>query len=81
MREITAAQGRLFIEDDPDERLIVSPDVMACLENDFPDAARCFRVDPVAEERQRLPMRYIEARPWLEHFLDIAETCHPREAN
>lgn len=44
---------------DTDERLIVSPDVMALLEADFPEAAREFRVDPIAEEFQRIPRRWM----------------------
>lgn len=42
LKEATDWYGALI-----DDRLTVSPEVMACLEADFPDAARQFRVDPI----------------------------------
>lgn len=46
-----------------DDRLIVSAEVMACLEADFPDAARLLQVDPVAEEFERFPQRWVSGLP------------------
>lgn len=46
-----------------DERLIVSPEVMACLEADFPDAARHFQVDPVRAEYENFPQRWVSGLP------------------
>lgn len=42
-----------------DERLVVSPEVMACLEADFPDAAALFQVDPVRGEYENFPQRWV----------------------
>ena len=59
----------------PDERLVVSPEVMALLAADFPEAAELFQVDPAwlkAMEYYQYPQRWVAG-------IDLADVPPPNE--